>query len=387
MDYRAPDVLLNRKTFFTNLLLVLFLAACGNSSNSSSQHNVVIDPKEVVDTLPLSEQVDQYLADNFSASDAGIAVLVAEGENKIYQGQAGLANKAENLTVDQDTPFRLASVSKPFTAIAVFILIEQGKLTLSDSILTYLPELDPSWKQVTIASLLSHQSGIPNFFTDEFISALGWDWLEGLDNQRVLEYFINHPELEFSPNSQAQYSNTNFSLLATIIERVSGKSFSHFMTEQLFSPLALANSYVIDQGTEHLVNEALNYGESYLMYGTELYINGASGQVSSANDLWRLLNALIAQQIISEYSLDLMLSIQSTFSDGSHYGFGWGVDEMTQSNQLYVFHDGSNDGFKSQIALVKDSGLMVIILSNAGDSAEDKVAGILALIVNHYQLD
>jgi len=376
------NVAIKAKVF--SIITLLLLVSCGQSETTIETVDITSEQNT---NLSLEENLDNYFGQNLSQSSAGISLIIAKGRNKVYEKSIGLADSTNSIPVTSDTPFRLASVSKPFTAIAIAQLVERGLLNYNDSITSVLTHLDPSWQPIKISHLLTHQSGIPNFFTNRFMQSIGWDWLNNLDNRKVLNYFSENPSLDFPPGTQIQYSNTNFTLLADIIEELTGVPFAYYMQENLFNPLSLAHSYVIDKQSEPLNGQALNYGNTHLMYETNLYINGSSGQVSSTNDLWLLLVSLLESTILSQESFREMYKMHVQTGGNEGQGYGWVVGKPKSNDSTYLFHNGSNDSFKSFVALVPSTGLMLVLLSNGGDNIEIHMQRIIEIVKHEYQLN
>ncbi len=220
-----------KQRFFSFLLkcsLAILLSACGE------EHNFVAPG----DQATLTETLDKYLDTNLDDNSPGMAILVIKDGEVTYKNAKGMANKHTGLFITSDTGFRLASVSKTFTAIAIMQLYEQQLLTVEESIITFLPELPSSWQGITIHHLLSHQSGIPDYLND-----LGIDsWPDGVTNKDVLEYFSANDSLEFVPGTKGEYSNTGYLLLAEIVSRVTGVRFAVYMENNLFHPLGMKDS-------------------------------------------------------------------------------------------------------------------------------------------------
>ncbi|MCJ8319068.1 MAG: beta-lactamase family protein [Colwellia sp.] len=380
-------LLLKISLCFVLAISVILLSGCGENQNTSQTTNLPsVTPEASNPVVPLSDILDDYLDTHFLPNEPGIVVMVVQEDKMSYQGNRGIANFEKGLPVNSDTPFRLASLSKSFTAIAIMQLVEQGQLRLDDSILNYIPELDSSWQQISISQLLSHQSGIPNFFTNEFILTVGFEWVVNLNNSRILDYFVSYPQLDFKPNTQADYSNSNYIFLAEVVSRTSGYMFPDYMDKFIFEPIGMNSTYIIDETRDYLPEEALNFGITHSLFDTQLYFNGAAGQVSSANDLNKFVAALLTETLISEQTLALMTQTQSVFNkDGTEYGYGWNIGRGKDNARPYFFHIGSIDGFRSLLAIEPTTGISVIILTNGGDDAEVHAANIFDEITKYFE--
>ena len=372
------------------LAYVFLLIGCSGSGEPSQSTPAPVTSNS--STASLSETItvtlDEYLQSNFAEDEAGIVVQLRHGGNVSYQRTKGLANRQQNIPVTLNTSFRLASLSKPFTAIAIMQLIERELISLDDSILKHLPELDESWRLIEVSHLLSHRTGIPEFFTASFNGLVGLEWYNGLNNGRVFDYFTLHPERHFTANSKFEYSNTNYVLLALIIERVSGLNFTDYMQTYIFQPTGLNHTYIIDQTRIPFADEALNYATTHLIYDYPLYFNGAAGQVSSSADLVLLAEALKGDSLIQQSTLMQMLEIHSaTDSTGTKgFGLGWQIDTSTKTGNRYFYHIGSIDGFRSLLAIEPSSDTILVILTNKGDEGEQHALNLFNKLIHDLGL-
>ena len=343
-----------KQRFFSFLLkcsLAILLFACGE------EHNFVATGPQAT----LTETLDKYLDTNLDDNSPGMAILVIKDGEVAYVGTKGMANKHTGLSITSDTGFRLASVSKPFTALAVMQLYEQQLLTFEDPIISILPELPSSWQKITIHHLLSHQSGIPDFTNDMGIES----WPDGVTNQNIIDYFTTHDVLEFEPGTKGDYSNTGYVLLAEIVSRVSGVRFADYMENSLFRPLGMNHSYVADEYSTPLSNEARNYAKYTTLSGRKFYVTGASGVVSSLDDMKLFIGALLDGKIVKAETLELMLQHHTLdLLSGSDYGYGLMVDPTGMDA---FAHTGGNDGFRTWMLINRDNNLRLVILGNGGD--------------------
>jgi D-alanyl-D-alanine carboxypeptidase len=220
----------------TLALVVFILTACQSSTKTTVAIKTPLKST-------LEETIDYYLATNISSGQPGAALLVINNGETIYQGARGMADIPQNVSISADTGFRIGSISKTFTAFLIMSLYENNEIKLDDSILNYMPEFDVTWAPITIHHLLSHQSGIFDYGNDKLVAD---QMPDVLDNPHIIDYFVNHPELEFETGSQAQYSNTGYVLLAAIVERVSGMRFSDYLKIKILAPLDMHDTYVVD---------------------------------------------------------------------------------------------------------------------------------------------
>jgi len=350
-------VLVNTLKFFCFLILI-FIGGCG--SNGTNDDSSVPEIKST-----LTETLDNYLDTTIPSSGAGIAIFVNKNDTVKYTGIKGLANKHENILIDADTGFRIASISKVFTALAIMKLYEQELIQLNDSILMYLPELPSSWQHITIHHLLSHQSGIAQYENHPDATI----WADGQTNDDVLNFYISHPELTFEAGSKGEYSNAGYHLLAEIIFKAVGIRYEDYMDEYFFEPLSMNNSYVTDETTSPRVNDALNFAQYTTFKGKNNFTNGANGIVSSINDLNIFISALLDGQIVQLETLELMLEHHTpALLGGADYGYGW---ILAPEGSDAFSHTGGHDGFRTWLLINRDKNLRMMILGNGGDLTGD----------------
>ena len=360
------------------LLTALLLTSCDSS-----------DPNPTPTTI--SEVIETYLDETQLDHEAGLSVLVRKDGQRVFQGSRGVAHLEGRAPLSDRTAFRLASVTKPFTALAIMRLVERETLELDEAITDYLPELPAHFSSITIAHLLSHRSGLHDYIDDN----TDFSSLDGMTPAELLEVLPTSglEDLQFAPGTQGDYSNTGYFLLALIVERASGQSFPEFMDSAFFTPLGMADSYIIHEGRlmgargeEH----ALAFGATTRVRGIESLIYGPSGQVGSTRDLDLFISALIRGDIVSQQTLDLMTQSMGPLPEVADYGYGW----MTGTGSYWhtglysspndFFHTGGFDGYRTVLSINPDLDLQVVILSNNGEKSQGQMFEILRRVRAFY---
>ncbi len=305
------------------------------------------------DLLSRAAQMDAYMAGLAEQGAFSGAVLVAyRGQVLLSQGY-GMANREQGIPASADTRFRLASVTKPITALAVLRLVAAGKLALGASICEYLSPCPPAWQPVTLTHLLNHTSGIADLA--DFADFALVEQLPATPDQLVAR-FRDLP-LAFTPGELYDYSNSNYVLLALIIERAAGRPYADHLRAEIFDPLGMA-----DTGIDPGDFSPLGGTRGYAGGAPDIPINvsnlyGAGDLYSTVGDLYRLATALDAGTLLPPDLAALM-----TTPSSGRYGLGWMVEQ--RGPHRLVYHPGSMSGAATWFGRYPDAGLTVIVLSN-----------------------
>lgn len=303
--------------------------------------------------LGRAAQMDAYLAGlTQQGAFSGAALVAYKGQVLLSRGY-GLANREQGLPAGADTRFRLASVTKPITAIAVLRLAAAGKLALGASICEYLSPCPPAWQPVTVTHLLGHSSGIADLA--DFANFALLEQLPTTPDQLVAR-FRDMP-LAFTPGSLYDYSNSNYVLLALIIERAAGQPYADHLRDEIFAPLGMADTG-LDPGDFGPLEGTRGYAggaPDIPLDVSNLY--GAGDLYSTVGDLHRLALALDAGALLPPDLAALMAA-----PGNGRYGLGWMVEQ--RGPHRLVYHPGSMSGAATWFGRYPDAGLTVIVLSN-----------------------
>ncbi|MES2320115.1 MAG: serine hydrolase [Pseudomonadota bacterium] len=303
------------------------------------------------------------------------SVLVAKGGNILLEKGYGAANREWNVLNTPCTVFRLGSLTKQFTAAAVLLLAEDGKLDLDDYVVKHLHDAPPAWHAITIRHLLTHTSGLPNFTS---LPNYGDMKLSTRRPQDVLVLVRDLP-LEFAPGEKFQYSNSGYTLLGLLIEKISGRSWQDFLQSRIFSPLKMRDSGV-DSNKVILARRAAGYacdGRDCENAGfIDMSIPYAAGALySTTGDLLRWHTALYNKRLLKPESLRIMTT---AFKDGSGFGLFSGLDKRGPR----LSHGGAIEGFSTYAVHYPVQQLDVIILSNSEGFPAEAMALRLAAVAN-----
>jgi len=307
-----------------------------------------------------SARVDGIFNEIIKPNCPGAAVAVIQDGVFIHKNSYGLADLRTKEKIDSATRFLLASVSKQFTAMAIMMLKEEGRLSYENPLYQYFPEIPSNWRPITIRHLLTHTSGIPDRF-----------WLIGYGekytNQDVLNRLIKNRALDFKPGTRFKYSNSGYNILALIVEKITGTSFPEFLQERIFDPLGMHDTTFFDEKSNPVIpHRAIGYRKTKNTFQANDFLlktTGESGIFSSIEDLYKWDQSLYTEQLVSFKTLEEAFSPQVRISYHENYGFGW---RMTNSEEIKaVHHTGTLGGISNIIFRVPQKRFTIIILSNA----------------------
>lgn len=295
------------------------------------------------------------------------AVLVARDGEVLFDKGYGSANLEWNIANDGDTKFRLGSVTKQFTGVAILLLQERGKLTLDAPVRTYLPDSPAAWDKVTVRHLLTHSSGIPNFtsFPD-----YGASKTLPATHATLIARFRDKP-LDFAPGEKFSYSNSGYVLLSALVEKLSGQSYGAFVTENLFKPLGMADTGY-DSHAAILPRRASGYAPSAKGPVNADYIDmtipqGAGALYSTTRDLLKWQRGLYGGKLLKPASL-------AAFRTPYKNGYALGVGVQSGDGVTTIEHGGGIEGFNTSLAYDPDRKITVVVLGNLNGPTPGKLA-------------
>lgn len=352
------------RIMIARICLPVFLCLTVYCSGSGQQAAIVRQIEEVV--------VGLHRQQNFNG-----AVLVGQGDQillELYLGADraqpnGSPQSADQVKLHAGSAFNLASVSKQFTATAILLLVEEGKLGLDDPLDKHLSGLP--FKGVTIRRLLTHTSGIPEYFEP---AQRYFPLNHTITSQDILDlYRKKQPAFDFNPGDRYEYSNTNYVFLALIVEAVSGKSFDSFLSERIFQPLGMKNTRVyhlnLPESPAGRVFGMKRSGGKYFADDLTHFdgIVGDGNVYSTARDLFIWCQSLMDHRLLKKESLQQAWTPVTLNAGSTHpYGFGWGIDQRQPG---VVSHTGSWAGFKNWLRLDTRTGFTFVLLESAGNTA------------------
>lgn len=329
---------------------------------SSNTPDTSVTPQVEGSPLPgsgaFADDVDAYLNDLVAAGRFYGSVLLARDGRVLLSKGYGLADIENDVPNSPRTKFRIASVTKQFTAAGIMLLQQEGKLNVQDSVCNFIDECPDAWQPITLHHLLTHTSGLPeNFSIEDFMSLA----LSRNPMRDGLEMIKTRPLLS-APGETYQYSNVGYNMLGYIIEQVAGMTYEDYLRAKIWVPLGMN-----DTGQDHegllIKRRATGYASTsfkaqYLPIDLAAY---AGGLYSTVEDLYKWDQALYTEQLLPTSALDLMFTAHQ-----GDYGYGWMITSGEWGK--VIAHNGNVPGFVSNISRYTDSKATVIILSNL-DSA------------------
>ena len=338
------------------LLPMALLAACQPPAQTESATST--DTMTPIDDTTF---VEQAMAD-YTGDQPGAALLVIRNGEAIVRRGFGLGQVEHPRPVTPTTSFRLASISKQFTATAVLLLAQDGALDIDDPARKWLPELPESASAITLRHLLSHTSGLLDY--EDLMDPADLRQVHDID---VLNLLSTETGSYFAPGEDYRYSNSGYALLALIVERASGTRYADFLRERIFEPLGMS-SVAFEEGRSQVPERA--YGYSWVDGGWLLTdqsptsaVLGDGGIYASIDDLARWDAALYDERLLHEPWRTLAVTPATTTDepDVAHYGFGWRLQDDLQ------WHSGETMGFRNVILRWPSQHLTVVLLTNRND--------------------
>lgn len=324
-----------------------------------------------------AESIDRLFAAYARPTAPGAAVVVVNRGRVAFMRGYGLAELETRRRVTERTNFRLASLTKSFTAMAVMLLVDEGRVGLDDRARDILPEL-PEWAgAVRIRHLLTHTSGLPPY--QDFVSRRSTRYVTDRDVPALLR---RADGLMFPPGSAFRYGDSGYAILTLVVEAVSGQPFTRFLHERILAPLDMTTTMAFAPGGPEVPHRALGYAATRTGFAlddqsTTSTVVGDGGIYSSVRDLVAWDRALDARTLI-DARLQHLAWTPATLANGTStpYGFGWFIDRGPRG--LMVFHRGETSGFTNFVLKFPEAGLTVIVLTNRRGGAPGDIAATIA---------
>ena len=352
-----------------SIILTVFLTSCGNNARQKDANSGDSGLINLPASTALSKaEIEKYRAGcqawfdtSLKSSGFNGGIIVAKKGNIIFEDYLGSAPFGSTDTITANTSFHIASVSKTFTAMAVLKLQEEGKINIDDELVKYFPQFN--YPGVTIRTLLNHRSGLPNYLY--FFEKLKWDKKKFARNEDVLDYLVTKKPLLQNitrPNTHFAYCNTNYVLLALLIEKITGVKYAPYLQQTIFKPLQMQHTFVFDTSMKDKVNRSYDWRGGLIPWDPFDAIYGDKNIYSTVQDLLIWDKALNTNAIFADSTLSEAYQPYSNEKPGvRNYGLGWRMNIYPDGKKM-IYHNGKWHGNNAAfIRLIEDSATIIVL--------------------------
>lgn len=374
---------MNKYSFIFLFIIVLFFFSCKKKSenpNSIEEHTTSLPnygnvdlskvftkgDSQIPDKASLVRYIDQYYKKVWEGSDLSGGILVAKGDDILYENYRGFAREDHQKPIDKNTPLHVASVSKTLTAMAMMKLVEAGKIKLSDHLTQYFPGFP--YPNVTVQTLLDQRSGLPKY--EYFITKIQPAPAElskvFITNEDILNMIIKYkPDLARDTDTGFMYCNTNFALLGLLIEKVTKVPFPQAMKEMVFDPLKMKNTYIFQEKDIPTASQSFYYGGNRLYPLDRLdLIYGDKNVYTTPRDLYNFSKAMFSKDFLKPEFMQMVFTPYSNEKAGmNNYGLGFRMKIFDNGEKL-TYHNGWWHGTNSVFAHLLKSKVTIVAIGN-----------------------
>jgi len=353
----------------TMIVGFLFVLDCFGPAVPSSRAQTAV--------LPESSAIDAMLNNAFHRDQPGASAIVVRKNQVLLRKGYGMADLELKIPIEPDMVFRLGSVTKQFTATAILMLEERGKLSVTDPITRFLPDYPTHGHEITIEHLLTHTSGIRSYTSMPEWQAL---WRKDFKLDELIDFFKNQP-MDFAPGERWLYDNSGYILLGAIVEKASGQSYEQFLRTNIFDPLGMKHSYydhteqIIPRRVKGYQRTAQGFENAPYLSMTQPY---AAGSLASSVDDLAVWNAAVWSNKLLKKETMAKAHHVYRLKDGRPTGYGYGWMMASYEGHRTVEHGGGIHGFATYILSMPDDDIFVAILTN-GSAGPDASPGMFAI--------
>lgn len=344
------------------------------NSTSYAQHTTVFTPAQI-------KQLDSISLQDVPAAAPGIATGIVRNGKIIYEKVAGFADLTDSSLITRNTRFNIASNGKQFTALAILMLIDSKKISLTDDIRKYLPGIYPGLtKKITIEHLLNHTSGIRDVYDLWALKGITW-WKQSFSNKDAIALVEKQEDVNFLPGTKYLYSNTNYILLTAIAEKVTGRSFAAF-TKELFKKLQMPNTSFEDDHTKirgPIAKAYFNFG-TWTTYNWKWNICGDGNIFSTLADQLRW-EQILQGKVKTSIQRHILEKSQQLTEHSTITNYGYGLEFGQYKGMPYKFHEGATGAWKATVIRFPDKKTAIITLTNTGKSTPNTQTRQMADVV------
>ncbi len=343
-----------------------------------------------VQVKEMKSQLDAYFNQQEGTLDdgdkPGYSLIITKKDSIIYKRNFGSADLDKKTPITETTIFDIASASKQTTGMAIALLVEQGKININDKISKYLPDLPEVMSDITINQLVHHTSGIRDW--PSLFGLKGWQPEEPLSLDDIYDILKNQESLNFTPGTEFLYSNSNYNLLAKIVEAVTDTTFNSWTHDKIFVPLRMENTFYLEDNNskeEIIANSYVYSGHNYLTFTNNLNAPGSSSLKSNTSDMSKWMTNFYNKSLGGNRAFDSMTQTGKLNSSKTiEYGYGLYISEINNM-EAYV-HDGAWGGYRSGIAFFPEESIGIVILSNNGILQPQKmIVDIVDILFNQEE--
>lgn len=322
----------------------------------------------------LQKQIDALASSLVKPGQPGATIAVAKGDKIIFSKGYGSANPEYDIPNTPSTVFHVASVSKQFTAFAIAMLAEQGKISLDDDIRKHLPELHDFGHTITIKHLVHHTSGLRDQWN--LLALAGWRLDDVITKNQVLRLISHQQDLNFKPSEEFSYCNTGYTLMGEIVARVSGKSFPEWCSENIFKPLKMDNTLFYDDHEKLVKNRSYSFHESPdgIKKSVLSYANaGATSLFTTTEDLVKWSNNFYTMKVGNTRVMKQMEE-RGILTKGDTIAYAFGQSIGDYKGLKTISHSGGDAGYRSFLLRFPDQQYSIVVLSNMGSFVPGRLA-------------
>lgn len=364
---------LNIKGILTISVCILLFQACVSETGKVKKERTIDDDQRdslalVYDPKKGNKRIDEIVMRLHKRSGFNGNVLVAKDGKIIYEKAIGWADYLHRDSLKINSVFELASISKTFTSTAIMMLVENGKLRLDQDVKEFFPDFP--YDGITVKLLLTHRSGMMNYvyFIDDLWKAQKKNQRIGVTNQEVMNVIAEHkPNPYMKPDRKFHYNNSNYMVLAAIIEKVSGQKYSEFMAENIFKPIGLKNTAVYSKAEyEKIPVDVVGHDRTWRRSVAQNFLDGPVGDkgiYGTVHDLYLFDRALRDGRLLKKSTLDSMYAPHNEMQRG-HFNYGYGWRTFTDANHKVVYHTGWWHGFRHIYLRQLDKDITIVLLTN-----------------------
>jgi len=361
-----------KSILFISFCTILFQSCIFNSEKRTKERTLSDEELDsialIYDPTKADKKIDEIVMRLHQRSGFNGNVLVAKEGKIIYEKAIGWADYLHRDSLKINSVFELASITKTFTSTAIMMLVEQGKLKLDQDVKEFFPDFP--YDGITVKLLLTHRSGMMNYvyFMDDLWKAQKKDQRVGVSNQEVMQQIAEHkPNPYMKPDRKFHYNNSNYMVLAAIIEKLSKQRFSVFMAENIFKPLGMKQTAVYSKSEyEKIPVDVVGHDRTWRRSVAQNFLDGPVGDkgiYSTIHDLYLFDRAMRKGRLLEDSTLDSIYASHNEMQKG-HFNYGYGWRTFTDSKHKVVYHTGWWHGFRHIYLRQLDKDITIILLTN-----------------------